>query len=170
MYTDMRVENTIVIFDQEPEYHPDQTDVDIDYILRPKVKRSEGEGDAKLQVIGLSQDKAAKRDAVRRSRPEKRSLTAEVSNLSPHQEHSAEELCRSPYSHGPNFGTFHEQLFCDMHTRTLYPFCMDENAGETCYNVEANTLIKPASNQTVIAGAVILHEPVHQFKEQNIWS
>ncbi|KAI9653209.1 MAG: hypothetical protein M1831_006167 [Alyxoria varia] len=37
--------------------------------------------------------------------------------------HSAETLCKHPYSYGPNFASEHEKKFCDMHSKKLYGFC-----------------------------------------------
>jgi hypothetical protein len=47
---------------------------------------------------------------------------------------SARELCKSKGSVGPNFYSHHEESFCDMSTKKLYPRCKEDDATE-CFDM-----------------------------------
>ncbi|KAF2449077.1 hypothetical protein P171DRAFT_470657 [Karstenula rhodostoma CBS 690.94] len=50
---------------------------------------------------------------------------------------SARTLCYSKGSVGPNFYSYHEESFCDMSKKKLYPLCKEEDATE-CFDVSLN--------------------------------
>lgn len=54
--------------------------------------------------------------------------------------HSALKLCQSETSHGSDFVSFHEGVFCDMETKTPWPLCSD-SVKDDCYRWETHTLI-----------------------------
>ena len=45
--------------------------------------------------------------------------------ISHHEQHSAVELCEARFSIGPDFVSFHEEIFCDMYTKQTWPLCTD---------------------------------------------
>ena len=49
--------------------------------------------------------------------------------VSHHEQHSAVELCEAHYSVGPDFVSFHEEIFCDMYTKQTWPLCANSVAG-----------------------------------------
>ena len=53
--------------------------------------------------------------------------------------HSAEMICKSPGSFSPDFVSYHEQLFCDMTTRQLWPLCSTKTTVQ-CFNTQSNSL------------------------------
>jgi hypothetical protein len=58
---------------------------------------------------------------------------------SPYPEHSAQQLCDSPNSYGPDVVSETEGLFCDMETKQVWPVCTQ--ASQTgCFDTEAYTL------------------------------
>lgn len=58
---------------------------------------------------------------------------------SAHDNHSARELCDNESSHGPDFFSMSEGVFCDMHTKTHWPLC---KGNETeCYHWDTHSLI-----------------------------
>lgn len=64
--------------------------------------------------------------------------------LSNHESHSARRLCESDMSHGPDFAHDEERLFCEMGSKTLYPFCGGPDGdGPTtdCFDAETRTLV-----------------------------
>lgn len=57
--------------------------------------------------------------------PRRRSGLAGFPHLiaSKHDRHSARELCGSPHSHGPDFFSRSEGVFCDMESKTPWTLC-----------------------------------------------
>jgi hypothetical protein len=55
--------------------------------------------------------------------------------------HSAEMLCNSPASIGPDFVSYRERKFCDMSSRTIWPLCSN-NIMTECFDYKSNRLIK----------------------------
>ncbi|KAL6721491.1 hypothetical protein ACLMJK_000595 [Lecanora helva] len=53
------------------------------------------------------------------------------------QKHSAEELCASDSSHGPDFVSKYENKFCDMETKTIHPLC-DGSLQTECFDIDQN--------------------------------
>lgn len=76
------------------------------------------------------------------SRLKKRSGLAAFSHLiaSPHDRHSAKELCESESSHGPDFISSSEGIFCDMDTKTHWPLC-DRTTEKECYHWDTHSLV-----------------------------
>ena len=92
--------------------------------------------------------KKAKRGLTRRS-----GLSA-FSHLiaSPHDTHSARELCESEHSHGPDFVSFSEGLFCDMDAKMHWPLCKESTTVEVgrelggCYHWDTHSLVLEAGD------------------------
>ena len=55
-------------------------------------------------------------------------------------QHSAKELCESDTSHGPDFVSVPEKLFCDMGTKTLWLFCEDDEDQKPCFDPDTKQL------------------------------
>lgn len=53
---------------------------------------------------------------------------------------SAKELCESDTSHGPDFVSVPERLFCDMGTKTLWLFCEGDEDQKPCFDPETKQL------------------------------
>ena len=81
-------------------------------------------------------------EKVRRSRLSRRSGLAAFSHLiaSPHDRHSAQELCESGSSHGPDFVSSSEGIFCDMDAKTHWPLC-DRTTENECYHWDTHSLV-----------------------------
>lgn len=56
-------------------------------------------------------------------------------------QHGASQLCNSEMSMGPDLISQHENLFCDMEIKKLYPLCNSVDSAETCFNTDSNTII-----------------------------
>ena len=54
--------------------------------------------------------------------------------------HSALKLCQSNTSHGSDFVSFHEGVFCDMETKTPWSLCSDSVKND-CYKWDTHTLV-----------------------------
>ncbi|KAF1987329.1 hypothetical protein K402DRAFT_376058 [Aulographum hederae CBS 113979] len=52
----------------------------------------------------------------------------------------AREVCEHPTSYGWDIANTHENLFCDMEHKQLYPLC-DAAITQSCFDVEAKTLV-----------------------------
>ena len=64
--------------------------------------------------------------------------------ISDHNAHSAQEVCDSPTSMGPDFVSTNEGLFCDMCTHTIYDVCtLTTTSG--CFDLSSQVL-KPGAN------------------------
>lgn len=51
-------------------------------------------------------------------------------------------LCGSETSHGPDFVSRKEGLFCDMESKTVWPVCDEAAEGETeCYDWGSHSLV-----------------------------
>lgn len=59
--------------------------------------------------------------------------------ISDHKAHSAQEVCDSDTSIGPDFVSTNEGLYCDMCTHTIYDICSG-NATSECFDMNSRTL------------------------------
>lgn len=59
---------------------------------------------------------------------------------SPHSEHSAQKLCESASSKGPDFVSLEEGIYCDMTTKTHWPLCSD-SVSSSCYDWNTHSLV-----------------------------
>ena len=75
----------------------------------------------------------------RRSSSSQNAFTHLIASL--HDSHSAQRLCESETSHGPDFVSHKEGLFCDMDTRKLWPLCNSDGANDVCYHWETHSLV-----------------------------
>ncbi|TGJ80415.1 hypothetical protein E0Z10_g8349 [Xylaria hypoxylon] len=57
------------------------------------------------------------------------------------EDHSAEELCDSPTSFGPDFFNTRTGTFCHMSKKTLWPGCGTANATDNCFHDGLNQLV-----------------------------
>ena len=72
---------------------------------------------------------------------------------SEHDHHSALELCASKSSHGPDFFSHSEGIFCDMDTKTAWPLCGEQGLSSSppsteekekgCYHWDTHSLVLP---------------------------
>lgn len=60
---------------------------------------------------------------------------------SPRENHSARRLCESETSHGPDFVSFSEGIFCDMETKMIFPLCPVFIGVWECFHWETRTLV-----------------------------
>jgi hypothetical protein len=72
--------------------------------------------------------------------PYKRSDNSTSVIISPHTSHQASALCTSHTSHGPDFVSLDEQVFCDMTDRVLWPLC-SATTSRACYDRKRHTII-----------------------------
>ncbi|KAL4880359.1 hypothetical protein BJY04DRAFT_80531 [Aspergillus karnatakaensis] len=67
--------------------------------------------------------------------------TASQLVISDNKQHSANRLCDSETSMGPDFAHTGERVFCDMGAKIKYPFCDESNNGTTtCFDAETQHL------------------------------
>jgi len=82
---------------------------------------------------------------VKRIRPRSAAMGSSIiSSTDP--SHSAVKLCDSDTSYGPDFVSLSEGIFCDMATKTPWPFCSNSVA-ENCYDWDSHTLISGAGQK-----------------------
>ena len=63
---------------------------------------------------------------------------------SPRDDHAASKLCESETSHGPDFVSHSEGVFCDMGTKTQWPLCAEGDGSEEmkdCYRWKTHSLV-----------------------------
>ncbi len=63
-----------------------------------------------------------------------------TSNIS---HHSASRLCEDERSFGPDFVSYAEGRFCDMHLKAHIPFCMPGGVALICYDVSMKAVVGP---------------------------
>lgn len=102
---------------------------------------------------------AKKRDLNDRRMRARRSVrapwTAHELVISESQHHSADKLCKSDTSMGPDFVHVAEKIFCDMENKIEYPLCggSGTNSTSSCFDLESQSLmagghVKRASQYT----------------------
>ncbi|OJJ52389.1 hypothetical protein ASPSYDRAFT_164879 [Aspergillus sydowii CBS 593.65] len=68
--------------------------------------------------------------------------------------HSAQRLCDSDTSMGPDFVHLAENYFCDMGTKTKYPLCGESTESATvtdsCFDIDSHNLLKAGSKRGVL--------------------
>ncbi|KAI1464084.1 uncharacterized protein F4812DRAFT_444512 [Daldinia caldariorum] len=60
--------------------------------------------------------------------------------VSNNEQHTAEELCGSATSYGPDFLDLKNEKFCRMSDKTLWPICSSSQEAEGCFNAELKQL------------------------------
>ncbi|TGO11277.1 hypothetical protein BTUL_0113g00070 [Botrytis tulipae] len=62
-----------------------------------------------------------------------------------HTSHSANELCASDTSVGPDFVSYQERVYCDMENKQAYPLCLSDHSNSTtvevCFDIEIKILV-----------------------------
>lgn len=76
----------------------------------------------------------------RRSSMKRSAAMLEQLVVSRDAQHSAKEVCESDSSHGPDFVSVPEKLFCDMGTKTLWLFCEDDKDQGPCFDIDTKQL------------------------------
>lgn len=90
----------------------------------------------------------AKRALAHKRGLRKRSAKLASTIVGSHDEaHSAIKLCSSETSHGSDFVSFAEGVFCDMETKTAWPLCKKSVKGE-CYDWERHALVEKGGKAT----------------------
>ena len=80
------------------------------------------------------------KDSKRSRRQAKNDTSFEHLITSPHEKHNAQALCESDTSHGPDFVSLHEKIFCDMSTKMAWPLCMKEEE-VNCFHLEQEKMV-----------------------------
>ena len=62
--------------------------------------------------------------------------------------HSAIKLCQPETSHGADFVSFAEGVFCDMETKTAWPLCEKKGVKDGCYDWATHALVETGGKRT----------------------
>ncbi|GAP85847.1 hypothetical protein SAMD00023353_1401440 [Rosellinia necatrix] len=73
--------------------------------------------------------------------------------ISDSEKHSAEDLCNSATSYGPDFMNIKSEIFCRMSDKTIWPICNAANIIDNCFNT--------GLSQLVLNGIATRDEPYH---------
>lgn len=93
------------------------------------------------EFTGELSEQAFEPPEKKRSLPLKRSAAmASQIVVSKDAQHSAKELCESATSHGPDFVSVPEKLFCDMGTKTLWLFCENDEDEKPCFDLDTKLI------------------------------
>ncbi|KAF7540631.1 hypothetical protein G7054_g1251 [Neopestalotiopsis clavispora] len=87
------------------------------------------------------------KDKTKRQSPARAAWMASQLVVSDSSSHSAQTLCESDTSVGPDFAHTGEQKFCDMDAKTLYDFCSAGNDSADCFDMESQALSTPMSRR-----------------------
>ncbi|KAI9157914.1 Ankyrin-3 [Paramyrothecium foliicola] len=120
---------------------------------RPKDERDAGAAKkSPYKTLTKNPNKTSTKNIVKR-RPHRRGISDRLIVTSK-KGHSARKLCESETSYGPDTASIVEGLFCDMETKTLYPFC-GEKTKETCFDVDSKSLLLANGSKIRQRGATI---------------
>ena len=79
-------------------------------------------------------------ERAHRKRLNKRPFVHLVASV--HDKHSAKALCESDTSHGPDFVSHRERIFCDMSTKMHWPLCAEgDKVQSDCYHWGTHSLV-----------------------------
>ncbi|ETS74482.1 hypothetical protein PFICI_14348 [Pestalotiopsis fici W106-1] len=84
---------------------------------------------------------------TKRQTPTRAGWMASQLVVSDSQTHSAQKLCDSDSSLGPDFAHTGEQKFCDMDSKTLYDFCSAGNNATGCFDLASKQLSTPMTRR-----------------------
>jgi hypothetical protein len=135
MYEQLKTEDSILVFNPPLQYNEDGSDADISKVINnPGVP---GDLNMALQnavcsreAFGAGCPGAARPKAKRDSQFMQGQLV-----ISAYAQHSAREVCESDTSHGPDFASVNEGLYCDMDQKKLWNIC-SQNVTQMCFDTE----------------------------------
>lgn len=175
MYTKIGVGDSIPVFSPPLGSNPDLTDISPDTVstapmkpagqitglLEPITGRPLGtsiDGIASGASSSLNLPVQAPSSGRRRRRQTTNSTANTQDNLiiSTDPKHSAQILCQSTTSSGPDFISMTEGLFCDMDVKQLWPLCSSINASSSCFDTTSNTLLTGAPYSSTTMGNTFL--------------
>ncbi len=141
-YPSMPDDGTPPFFLPPLNYTTDGADVDFNHVKdqpKSRVRRFEDEENSVLQKRGTSN-------------PQPGHLV--ISGL---DAHSANELCESGSSYGPDFVSTVENTYCDMSAKKSWPLCDQNGITERCFDLQKQTMRVPAGGKMrrgqAVAGA-----------------
>ena len=145
-----------VYYANKLEYNEDGSDKNLTAILNPQMMQSEttAPNDPTGTVLGVADGPSAlEPGAVVELGPSKRRARRQVLQplhdqliISNVTTHSAEELCRSQTSAGPDFVSIVEALYCDMAEKVIWPLCSDELA-EMCFDLDSRRVRQDSGSE-----------------------
>lgn len=119
-WPDILPDSIIPFFSPPLIYNPDGSDVDTSLVInKPKRRRS------------VESPRLSKRGG--------RQLRPGHLIISNHQSHSAQELCESETSIGPDFVSTNESVFCDMAAKEWWPLC-SSTITTSCFELNTQTM------------------------------
>jgi hypothetical protein len=135
MYEQLKTEDSILVFKPPLQYKDDGSDADISKVINnPGVP---GDLNMALQnavcsreAFGAGCPGAARPKAKRGSQFLQGHLV-----ISAYAQHSAQEVCESDTSRGPDFVSLNEGLYCDMVEKKLWNTC-SPNVTQVCFDTE----------------------------------
>lgn len=114
----------------------------------------------------------------RHERPERREGTRDLRArfasqlvVSSKRSHTATELCESETSLGPDFVSTEEGVFCSMSQKKTFPICGRDSkpAADACFDLEANELVMPKSEDTAHTKRIRDDLPVTNYSLVRRW-
>jgi hypothetical protein len=151
MYPSINTEDPILFFDPpftEDDFNPDGSDKDPAKIINNPGKLTNINMDLANKacestgcphiIHQIDQNPSTNKRQVEKRQPQ----PAWDSNqlvVSSFPEHSAEEVCKSEFSRGPDFLSKHEMKYCDMDTKMLWDVCSSASA-TCCYDVDVHSM------------------------------
>ncbi|KAI0116298.1 hypothetical protein GGR51DRAFT_574634 [Nemania sp. FL0031] len=121
--------------------HPNVHPKDIQYWV-PQGANGTGAGNGAIEKTHLPR-KRTKRAEDRHETSKRATESFMRMNLvvSDTEQHSAEELCNSPTSAGPDFFNTLTGTFCRMSDKTVWPACNSTELTDNCFNKDLNLLV-----------------------------
>ena len=82
--------------------------------------------------------------------------------ISPYAQDSAQEVCGSSTSKGPDFVSLQDGFHCDMTTRELTPIC-SEQVGVNCFDTEVSQMRASGSMRGATRARSVRHKQYHSI-------
>ena len=139
MYEQLNTEDSILVFKSPLEYNEDGSDADVSKVI----DNPEAMGDLNMAL----QNAVCSREAFGGGCPQKIRRKAKRDGqflqghpvVSAYVQHSAQEVCESGTSIGPDFVSVNEGLYCDMAEKQLWDVC-SQNITQSCFDTSQSQM------------------------------
>ena len=180
MYEKITTKDPILFFDPPIDMNPDSSDANLADVINNPGKLTEPQWSllplecepgvtSNPQCTPIIQDRAINK-RIPTPTSNRTSIFMEGHLVvSSFQGHSAQEVCESTTSRGPDFVSLQEGFHCDMTTRLITPVCSG-NTTTCCFDLTAH-MMRPCGvirgSTAAISGSAKKYDHVHQWTPPN---
>ena len=139
MYKQLKTEDSILVFNPPLEYNDDGSDADLSKVINNPGVMGDLNMQLKTAVCGREPFKANCPNVPRSKTKRDGQFMQGHLVISAYSQHSAQEVCESSTSQGPDFVSVNEGFFCDMAEKKLWNVC-SQNITEMCFDIEQSQM------------------------------